>query len=265
MKDSPLGKNSHIPKEYDSSLLIPLSRIDSRIKSGLQDFSSLMHGKDFWTSYETSWLNLRGIPQNKILNVTYSSDSKYFLESKSLKLYLYSLNNKKFDTIEEVSSLIQLDLEQTLKTEVEVDLASSPRAIQHNHLSLDSLAIEKIDSYPNSLVIESEEKEASEDLSCGLFRSLCPVTAQPDWATIYISYSGVAINHLSILRYLLSYRNHQSFHEECVERIFFDITKRCKLDKLSVRANFLRRGGIEINPVRVTPGIEISMFREERQ
>ena len=224
-----------------------------------------MHGKDFWTSYETSWLNLRGIPQNKILNVTYSSDSKYFLESKSLKLYLYSLNNKKFDTIDEVSSLIQLDLEQTLKTEVEVDLASSPRAIQHNHLSLDSLAIEKIDSYPNSLVIESEEKEASEDLSCGLFRSLCPVTAQPDWATIYISYSGVAINHLSILRYLLSYRNHQSFHEECVERIFFDITKRCKLDKLSVRANFLRRGGIEINPVRVTPGIEISMFREERQ
>jgi 7-cyano-7-deazaguanine reductase len=265
MKDSPLGKNSHIPTEYDSSLLIPLSRLDSRVKSGLQEFSSTMHGKDYWTSYEASWLNSRGIPQNRILNITYNSDSKYFVESKSLKLYLYSLNNKKFNTIDEVSSLIQSDLEQTLKTEVEVDLVSSPRSIEDNHLSLDSLAIEKIDSYPNSLVIEPEEKEASEDLSCSLFRSLCPVTAQPDWATIYISYSGIAINHLGLLRYLLSYRNHQGFHEECVERIFVDINKRCRLDKLSVRANFLRRGGIEINPVRTSAGLEINMSREERQ
>ena len=110
MKDSPLGKNSHIPTEYDSSLLIPLSRLDSRVKSGLQEFSSTMHGKDYWTSYEASWLNSRGIPQNRILNITYSSDSNYFVESKSLKLYLYSLNNKKFNTIDEVSSLIQSDL-----------------------------------------------------------------------------------------------------------------------------------------------------------
>ena len=128
------------------------------------------------------------------------------------------------------------------------------------------MSIEKIDHHPNSLIIEpGEEKNISENLSCSLFRSLCPVTAQPDWATIYISYSGNAINHSGLLRYLLSYRNHQGFHEECVERIFVDILKRCRLEKLSVKANFLRRGGIEINPIRTTPDYSTDLFREVRQ
>ena len=132
--------------------------------------------------------------------------------------------------------------------------------------SIDEVSIENIDKYPNSLIIEpGEEENVSETLSCSLFRSLCPVTAQPDWATIYISYKGNAIQHSGLLRYLLSYRNHQGFHEECVERIYIDILKRCRIDELCVRANFLRRGGIEINPVRTTPNYNIDVYREIRQ
>lgn len=265
MKDVLLGRTSEIPKEYDPSILTPLSRLDSRIKSGLGEHSSILQGRDFWTSYEASWLNIQGIPQNKILNISYNSNSKFFVESKSLKLYLFSLNNKKFETHEDVKNLICGDLQTLLKTEVEVELVQSPRPIKSNYLSLDSLKIEKIDNHPNSLALESGDDDISEDLSCSLFRSLCPVTSQPDWATIYISYSGLRILHKGLLQYLLSYRNHQGFHEECVERIFIDINKRCRINQLSVRANFLRRGGIEINPVRTTPGFKINMFREERQ
>ena len=265
MKDIFLGKEIGIPKEYDPSVLTPLSRLDSRIKAGLDEFSSSLHGRDYWTSYETSWLNNNGVPQNCILNISYNCDSKFFIESKSLKLYLYSLNNEKFESTDFVKKLICSDLERILKTDVEVELAKSPRIIEENYFLLDNIEIAKIDSHPNSLVIEPGEDEVSEKLSCSLFRSLCPVTSQPDWATIYISYSGTAIKHPSLLQYLLSYRNHQGFHEECVERIFIDINKRCRLTELSVRANFLRRGGIEINPVRTTEGIKIHISREIRQ
>ena len=176
------------------------------------------------------------------------------------------MNNKEFDSIESVHALIKKDLDFALKTDVEVELNDIPREIFDNSVSIDSVPIEKIDHHPNSLIIEpGEEKNISENLSCSLFRSLCPVTAQPDWATIYISYSGNAINHSGLLRYLLSYRNHQGFHEECVERIFVDILKRCRLEKLSVKANFLRRGGIEINPIRTTPDYSTELFREVRQ
>ena len=265
MKDLSLGKKSDIPTKYDPSVLSPLSRLDSRIKSGFDEFSTLLYGRDYWTAYETSWLNQNGIPQNRILNIAYDSNSKFFIESKSLKLYLYSLNNKKFDSLDCVKKLIQEDLEQALSTRVEVDLTESPRPILDNSLCIDSLEIEKIDSHPNSLVIEPGENEIYEEISTRLFRSLCPVTSQPDWATVYITYEGLSIQHKGLLQYLLSYRNHQGFHEECVESIFLEINKRCRVKKLSVRANFLRRGGIEFNPVRTTPGFEIKMSREERQ
>ena len=265
MKDILLGKDRNIPLDYDPSILTPLSRLDSRIKSGHDDFAHLLHGVDYWTSYETSWLNSDGIPRNGILNIAYSCNSKFFVESKSLKLYLYSLNNKRFDSVNKIQDTIRNDLENILKTEVEVDLTDSPRPIEDNYLCLDDLDIEKIDEYPNSLIIMPGEKTLSEELSCSLFRSLCPVTSQPDWATIYISYTGLEIEHKGLLRYLLSYRNHQGFHEECVEKIFLDINKRCRLDGLSVRANFLRRGGIEINPVRTTSNYKIQISREKRQ
>ena len=130
---------------------------------------------------------------------------------------------------------------------------------------IDSLNIEEPSAQPNSLVLLSNEKDVDEDVTCGLFRSLCPVTAQPDWATVYIAYKGKQINHKSLLSYLLSYRNHQGFHEECVERIFQDLNERCELESLLVRANYLRRGGIEINPVRTTHENFEQILREQRQ
>ena len=158
------------------------------------------------------------------------------------------------------------DLENSLKTEVIVELDNKPRKIEETFTSIDSEDLDKIDSHPLSLSIEPEEEaDVTEELSTSLFRSLCPVTSQPDWATIYIRYKGNKINHKSLLKYLLSYRNHQGFHEECVERIFSDILQRIRIDELFVRANFLRRGGIEINPVRVTPGNSPEIIREIRQ
>ena len=260
-----LGQDSAIPLQYDPSILSPMSRLDSRIKNGLNEFQGF-HGRDFWTSYETSWLNDKGIPQNKILNISYDCNSKFFVESKSLKLYLYSLNNKKFNSIDSLREIVKDDLDNALNTNVNVDLETVPRSISDNSKSIDDEYLDKIDSYPNSQVIEpGEQKEVSEFLSCSLFRSLCPVTAQPDWATIYISYTGNSIQHDGLLRYLLSYRNHQGYHEECVERIFTDLMKRCRFKELSVRANFLRRGGIEINPIRTTPNFEIQITRDIRQ
>jgi len=261
-----LGEDTKIPQKYEPSILSPLNRLESRLKSGLEEFSDFYSGRDYWTSYETSWLDKNGIPQNKILNISYDCNSKFFVESKSLKLYLYSLNNKEFTSIESVQSLIKKDLDAALKTNVEVQLDDRPRDIFDDTRSIDEVSIAQIDQYPNSLIIEpGEEENVSEALSCSLFRSLCPVTAQPDWATIYISYRGNSIQHDGLLRYLLSYRNHQGFHEECVERIYIDILRRCRLDELSVRANFLRRGGIEINPVRTTSNYNIDIYREIRQ
>ena len=265
MPDSSLGENTNYPTGYDPSILVGLNRADSRQKLRLDSNNYEIFGIDSWTCYELSWLNENGLPRNNILYFSYSCHSKFFVESKSLKLYLYSLNNKKFSSNEELIHTIKGDLEAALKTDISLEVSTEPREIISNQNCIDSLNIEEPSAQPNSLVLLSNDKDVDEDVTCGLFRSLCPVTAQPDWATVYIAYKGKQINHKSLLSYLLSYRNHQGFHEECVERIFIDILKRCRVNELSVRANFLRRGGIEINPVRSTPGYNFSISREIRQ
>ena len=265
MPDSSLGENTNYPTGYDPSILVGLNRADSRQKLRLDSNSYEIFGIDSWTCYELSWLNENGIPRNSILYFSYSCHSKFFVESKSLKLYLYSLNNKKFSSNEELIQTIKEDLESALKTEISLEISTVPREIISNENCIDSLNIEEPSAQPNSLVLLSNEKDVDEDVTCGLFRSLCPVTAQPDWATVYIAYKGKQINHKSLLSYLLSYRNHQGFHEECVERIFQDLNERCELESLLVRANYLRRGGIEINPVRSTRENFEQILREQRQ
>ena len=265
MPNSSLGENTNYPTGYDPSILVGLNRAESRQKLRLDTNNYEIYGIDSWTCYELSWLNEKGIPRNSILYFSYSCHSKLFVESKSLKLYLYSLNNKKFSSNEELIQTIQEDLEATLKTEISLEISTVPREIVSNQNCIDSLNIEKPNAQPNSLVLLSNENDVDEDVTCGLFRSLCPVTAQPDWATVYIAYKGKQINHKSLLSYLLSYRNHQGFHEECVERIFQDLNERCELESLLVRANYLRRGGIEINPVRTTHENFEQILREQRQ
>jgi len=265
MPDSSLGENTNYPTGYDPSILVGLNRADSRQKLRLDSNSYEIFGIDSWTCYELSWLNKKGIPRNSILYFSYSCHSKFFVESKSLKLYLYSLNNKKFFSNEELIQTIKGDLEAALKTAISLEVSTEPREIISNQNCIDSLNIEAPSAQPNSLVLLSNDKDVDEDVSCGLFRSLCPVTAQPDWATVYIAYKGKQIKHESLLSYLLSYRNHQGFHEECVERIFQDLNERCELESLLVRANYLRRGGIEINPVRTTQENFEQILREQRQ
>ena len=158
MVNTILGQDSAIPLQYDPSILSPMSRLDSRIKTGLNEFQDF-HGRDFWTSYETSWLNKEGIPQNKILNISYDCNSKFFVESKSFKLYLYSLNNKKFKSIDSLKDLIKDDLEKALMTDVNVDLDMLPRSITDSSTSIDEEYLDKIDSYPNSQVIQPGETE----------------------------------------------------------------------------------------------------------
>ena len=265
MPDSSLGENTNYPTGYDPSILVGLNRADSRQKLRLDSNSYEIFGIDSWTCYELSWLNENGIPRNSILYFSYSCHSKFFVESKSLKLYLYSLNNKRFSCNKALIQTIKEDLESALKTEISLEISTAPREIISNENCIDSLNIEEPSSQPNSLVLLSSDKDVDEDVTCGLFRSLCPVTAQPDWATVYISYKGKQINHQSLLSYLLSYRNHQGYHEECVERIFQDLNERCELESLLVRANYLRRGGIEINPVRTTHENFEQILREQRQ
>ena len=266
MKDLSLGKPTNYPVTYDSDLLVPLDRLDSRRNSGVDNPIQNMFGLDAWTSYELSWLDLNSIPKNGILYLTYNASSKNFIESKSLKLYLNSLNNTKFSSQLNLISTLQKDLDQCTQSTVSLEILQSPKTIEEPFFSIDNLFIKDFSSEVNSLVLKTKDEFAEEKVSSSLFRSLCPVTSQPDWATVSVEYKGQQIIHKTLLSYLLSYRNHQGFHEECVERIFFDVLKRCKPESLTVRANFLRRGGIEINPIRSTlQEFEGEMFRGERQ
>ena len=266
MKDLSLGKPTNYPVTYDSDLLVPLDRLDSRRNRGVDNPIQNMFGLDAWTSYELSWLDLNSIPKNGILYLTYNASSKNFIESKSLKLYLNSLNNTKFSSQLNLISTLQKDLDKCTQSTVSLEILQSPKTIEEPFFSIDSLSIKDFSSEVNSLVLKTKGEFTQEKVSSSLFRSLCPVTSQPDWATVSVEYKGQQIIHETLLSYLLSYRNHQGFHEECVERIFFDVLKRCKPESLTVRANFLRRGGIEINPIRSTlREFDGELFRGERQ
>ena len=244
----PLGKRTTYPKEYDPSLLVGISRQESRTRSGISIEDNPFHGLDSWTAYELSWLDIEGIPNNGVLYAAYESSSEKFIESKSLKLYLNSINNKKFGAREDLLSLIKNDLEQCISNEVQIEIRNTPKEFIKGNKTIDLLkgSLESIKE--EALWVNSNK--ITEEIVCDVFRSLCPVTGQPDWATIRINYSGKHINYRKLLKYLLSYRNMQAFHEECVEKIFVDITEFCQPDDLTVTANYMRRGGIELNPLR---------------
>ena len=244
----PLGKRTTYPQKYDPSLLVGISREESRTRSGIYIQDNPFYGLDSWTAYELSWLDHEGIPKNGVLYAAYESSTQKFIESKSLKLYLNSINNKKFGTHEDLLTLIKNDLQQCISNEVDIEIRNTPKKFIKGNKSVDLLT--------GSLERAKEEapwvnsNKITEEISCDVFRSLCPVTGQPDWATIRINYSGKHINYRKLLKYLLSYRNMQAFHEECVEKIFVDIKEFCEPDDLTVTANYMRRGGIELNPLR---------------
>lgn len=253
---SPLGKPSAYCSQYDPSLLFPIARQDKREELGLLGTLPFF-GVDIWNAYEVSWLNMRGKPEVAIVSVTAPADSPNIVESKSFKLYLNSFNQTRLAGSEALLSLLRADLSAGFGAPVHIALTPSSefgsiKMAQMDGLLLDRLDIE-IDSYqPNPALLTSEQGASTveETLVSHLLKSNCLVTGQPDWGSVQIHYVGAPIDQEGLLKYLIGLREHNEFHEQCVERIFVDILRQCKPVKLAVYARYTRRGGLDINPWR---------------
>jgi 7-cyano-7-deazaguanine reductase len=250
---SPLGKTTDYPERYDPALLFSMPRAAGRDALGLGGVAPF-RGADLWTAYELTWLDARGKPQLALLKFSVPAESPRLIESKSLKLYLGSFAQEKLPGAQELAARIEADLSGACGTSVAVAVLpfenTAARIERMPGESLDGLEIDAEAYEPEPSFLVAGEADVDETLRTSLFRSRCPVTSQPDYADVMIRYRGPGIEHKGLLRYLVSYRCHPSFHESCVERIFVDVLRRCRPRALTVYARFLRRGGIDINPFR---------------
>lgn len=255
LDDLMLGKQIGYPRQYAPEVLQAIPRQLNRDK--IQVSQPLpFFGGDIWNAYELSWLNPKGKPVVAIGRFTFPCDSPFLVESKSFKLYLNSLNNERFESFEAFQAVLHRDLENALKAPIKIELFTAlttpPELVAYTSTCLDDLDI-PIDGYTlDPTLLRTENEIASEILHSHLLKSNCPVTNQPDWGSIEISYTGRKIDHASLLRYIVSYRNHQEFRECCVERIFMDIQRHCEPERLTVYVGEARRGGLDINPYRST-------------
>lgn len=253
---SPLGKSSAYQSQYAPELLFPIARHQKRDELGLTGTLPFF-GVDIWNAYELSWLNMRGKPQVAIATVTAPADSPNIVESKSFKLYLNSFNQTRLAGPEALLALLRDDLSNGFGAPVHVTLTQPEEfgAIKMGELEgtlLDRLDIE-VDAYspaPQLLKANHEDAPVEETLVSHLLKSNCLVTGQPDWGTVQIRYVGPQIDQEGLLKYLIGFREHNEFHEQCVERIFMDVLRQCQPSKLAVYARYTRRGGLDINPWR---------------
>lgn len=254
---SELGKQSDYESSYNPNRLYPIPRAAKREEIGIHSDKLPFYGVDCWNHYEVSWLNDKGKPMVGIAEIIYDCRSPQLIESKSLKLYFNSLNDTKISSIEALASIVKRDLEQRIEAEVKVRITTlnQPHAC-HLHTfkgeSIDTLDVE-CSVYlvePAFLVVEHED--ITEILYSDLLKSNCLVTNQPDWGSVQITYTGKKINREGLLKYLISFRHHNEFHEQCIERIFMDIMTQCKPTSLTVYGRYTRRGGLDINPYRST-------------
>ena len=255
----PLGRDSDYPSTVDPAVLFPVARALARNPLGLDAAALPFTGVDTWNAWEFSWLDVRGLPRAAVLRLTVPCSSPNIVESKSLKLYLGGYAMTPFTGPEAVRARVELDVSACVGAKVVVTLVD---AHDVERTGIDRLAGESLDDQrieadgygpPRPELLAADGAVINETLCTRLFRSLCPVTGQPDWASVVLRYRGPAIQHAGLLRYLVSYRQHPDFHEACVERVFSDVMARCAPEGLSVYARFLRRGGIDINPWRATP------------
>ena len=260
-----LGQSTHYPKTYAPDMLYPIPRALGRIKLALPA-DALSIGMDWWQVFEMSWLNSHGISQVAMARLAIPATSDYIVESKSLKLYFNSLNFTEFDNQQAVKATVEKDLSACLKTDVtleifEVNIANSlPISAPQGDCIDNALdnSDKKIaivsDVNPSSLTVAHQGAADSQlqILHSHLLRSNCPVTNQPDWGTLEIQIDSQPIDRAGLLEYILSFRQHNGFHEQCVEQIFSDLTQVFAPKKLMVRAWYTRRGGIDINPCRVS-------------
>lgn len=252
-----LGKSTGYQAQYDASLLQGVPRKLNRDAIDLSD-QLPFHGADIWTGYELSWLNAKGKPMVAIAEFSLDVNSANLIESKSFKLYLNSFNQTKFNSIEQVQQTLTDDLCACAQGEISVKVIepkhfSSQRIVELPGTCIDDLDIE-VDDYQFSsdyLIDSTDDKSiVAETLTSNLLKSNCLITSQPDWGTVMIRYQGPKIDREKLLRYLISFRQHNEFHEQCVERIFVDLKKLCHCTKLTVYARYTRRGGLDINPYR---------------
>ena len=277
-EQSQLGKTSAYVDQYDPSLLFPIPRAGKRAEIGITGASPFF-GADLWAAFELSWLNPRGKPQVALAHITVPSESPHIIESKSFKLYLNSFNNTVFKDAREVQDRLRTDLSEAAwrgaaqPSSVGVRLLAPDLFDQEPVHELDGLSLDRLDvectrytPAPELLRADHDEAPVTEVLTSNLLKSNCLVTGQPDWGSVQIRYSGAQIDQEGLLQYLVSFRNHNEFHEQCVERIFMDIWQRCQPTQLTVYARYTRRGGLDINPFRTShPGALPPNVRTARQ
>jgi 7-cyano-7-deazaguanine reductase len=263
-EQSQLGKPAPFVDQYDPTLLFPLSRLPKRVELGLHGAVPFF-GADLWTAFELSWLTPRGKPQVAIAHITVPCETPNIVESKSFKLYLNSFSNTSFASADEVRDRLRADLSEAVwrgapsQASVGVRILTPDRFDREPIEELDGLSLDRLDiecthytPAPELLVATFGEQPVEEVLTSNLLKSNCLVTGQPDWGSVQIRYTGPQIEQGGLLQYLVSFRNHNEFHEQCVERIFMDIWRRCKPVKLAVYARYTRRGGLDINPFRTS-------------
>ncbi len=265
-----LGKTTSYPEKYDAGLLTPIPRQASRNPLGLTG-TLPFNGVDIWNAFELSWLLPSGKPEVAMAEIRVDCSSENIIESKSLKLYLNSFNQTIFTRSQAVVDRMEKDLVAAAKGNVTVKLVSASELAARSPW-LDSACIDGLDveckdysPTPELLVTEKNAPVVSETLCSHLLKSNCPVTGQPDWATVYIRYTGRKISQEGLLRYIVSLRGHQDFHENCVESMFMDLKRQCRPGELAVYARYTRRGGLDINPLRSNFPVPEDNFKLPRQ
>lgn len=256
---APLGQKSPYPKNYDNNLLFPVRRDDQRQAMSLSINPWI--GVDIWNAYELSYFDERGKPVRAAASFKVPANSPFLAESKSVKLYLNSLNQQRFSHANELKLLIEKDLSAVCSAEVEVEINPSSLLnfddVYGDFYCLDELPVEITEYERNPKLLELGTKMHSDKMVSHTFKAHCLVTGQPDWGSIYVNYEGTEIKRESVLRYLISYHNHSGFSENCIEQIFSDLLTIAKPTFLEVFGRFSRRGGIDINPYRSTKASEI--------
>ncbi|OTG65783.1 NADPH-dependent 7-cyano-7-deazaguanine reductase QueF [Acinetobacter silvestris] len=249
-----LGKETDYPSTYQPEILFPIARLASR--ENYAQVEGIYQGKDWWHVFEISWLNTKGIPQVAIGRITLPATSPNLIESKSLKLYFNSMNFTQFDSKEAFINTVEKDLSKAAEADVKLDLfqVDDLAISQPQGLCIDNQEPDYLVNHPDAslLSLDQNAQDLEIQMYSHLLRSNCPVTGQPDWGTVFIRYQGKKPCYRSVLAYIISYRQHNGFHEQCVEQIFADIWQNLKPEKLMVYATYTRRGGLDINPCRVS-------------
>lgn len=258
LEKAPLGHQTDYPEHYSPDVLFPVHRAENRSRLGLANGTWCWQGEDLWRGYELSWLHPSGLPQVALVTLRVPVHSPFLIESKSLKLYLNSFYQETVPSWSDLEARLVEDLSRVAGAAVDVVLQPVDRPQQLDGAPagsrlLDDQSIEIHQYEPDAGLLRTVgDTKVEERLHSHLLRSRCPVTGQPDWGTLWLHYRGRALDHAGLLRYIVGFRQHQDFHEHCVERIFVDVLTHCEPSQLSVGACYTRRGGLDINPWRST-------------